>query len=197
MCLTRVKHVFNPLPVSHPVPGMTRLGVESRSEATGFSPFELMFGRQPRIALDVELGLAPGTRNDRLDRSRKVSKTRYVQELGEKLASAYAAASVRSTERKLKDADRRGVKGPIGDHKLEVGDWVLVRAVDLRGRHKLAARWHDTIYKVLEIPYPSLPVYKVQPVQGGSTKVLHRNLLLKVNHLRSINFLPRLSLVSS
>ncbi len=64
------------------------------------------------------------------------------------------------------DADQKGAKGPVGDHKLEKDDWVLVRAIDLRGRHKLAAKWHDTIYKVLEIPYPSLPVYKVQLVQG-------------------------------
>ena len=56
---------------------------------------------------------------------------------------------------------------------------MLVRNVEIRGKHKLADRWEHKPYIVKDKPNPDIPVYVVQ--EEGSRKkprILHRNLLL-------------------
>ena len=57
-------------------------------------------------------------------------------------------------------------------------DLVLVRKVAFTERHKIQDRWEEGEYLVIARPDPFLPVYKVQPVNGGKVRTLHRNLLL-------------------
>ena len=57
-----------------------------------------------------------------------------------------------------------------------MGDLVLVRNLSIRGKHKLADRWEEDPYRVVEC-IPGLPVYKVQD-KDGKERVLYRNLLL-------------------
>ena len=54
-------------------------------ESTGFSPFYLMFGRHPRVAIDAFLGI-------RSSEERK-SHQDYVDKLKDRLADAYQDAS--------------------------------------------------------------------------------------------------------
>ena len=61
---------------------------------------------------------------------------------------------------------------------LNVGDLVLVRQTAWKGRHKIQDKWEDREYQVVDQPTPGIPVYIVQCLTGGQTKVLHRNLLL-------------------
>ena len=61
---------------------------------------------------------------------------------------------------------------------LSVGDLVLIKQTAWKGRHKIQDRWEDREYQVVEQPTPGIPVYKVQSLGGGQTKVVHRNLLL-------------------
>ena len=39
-------------------------------------------------------------------------------------------------------------------------------------------KWEPEEYVVIEQPIAGTPVYKVQPVNGGNIRTLHRNLLL-------------------
>ena len=57
-----------------------------------------------------------------------------------------------------------------------MGDLVLVRNLSIRGKHKLADRWEEDPYRVVECIY-ELPVCKVQD-KDGKERVFHRNLLL-------------------
>ena len=57
-------------------------------------------------------------------------------------------------------------------------DLVLVKKVAWTSRHKIQDKWEEGEYVVLSRPDPYLPVYKVQPVEGGKVRTLHRNLLL-------------------
>ena len=57
-----------------------------------------------------------------------------------------------------------------------MGDLVLVRNLSIRGKHKLADRWEEDPYRVVECIF-GLPVYKVQD-KDGKERVLHLNLLL-------------------
>ena len=62
--------------------------------------------------------------------------------------------------------------------ELEIGDLVLVRKTAWKGKHKIQDRWESDEYQVIDQPTPGIPVYKVECVAGGRTRILHRNLLL-------------------
>jgi len=67
---------------------------------------------------------------------------------------------------------------------VEIGDRVLVRNVGLQGRHKIANRWSEEIYVVVEQPNTDIPVFVVKREgKSQATRTLHRNLLLPVNFL--------------
>ena len=59
-----------------------------------------------------------------------------------------------------------------------MNDVVLVKVVANKSRHKIQDKWEPEEYVVIEQPIAGTPVYKVQPVTGGSIRTLHRNLLL-------------------
>ena len=137
--------------------------------STGFSPYFLMFGRHPRLPMDYQMGI---NRNDLCN----TSKSKFVSELQERLQYAYDTAeklAQREAERskKLYDRRSRGVE-------LLPQDLVLVKKVAWTERHKIQDRWEEGEYVVISRPDPYLPVYKVQPVEGGKVRTLHRNLLL-------------------
>ena len=58
----------------------------TKHDSTGYSPYELMFGRQPRLPVDIAFGLDGPTDH--------VPLTKYVQQLKEKLHNAYAWVKV-------------------------------------------------------------------------------------------------------
>lgn len=62
--------------------------------------------------------------------------------------------------------------------KIFEGDRVLVRNVNIRGKHKLANRWKKKINVIVKWIGDS-PVYVVKPETGeGPHRTLHRDLLL-------------------
>ena len=137
--------------------------------STGFSPYFLMFGRHRRLPIDYQMGI---NRNDLCD----TSKSKFVSDLQDRLQFAYDTAdklAQKEAERskKLYDRRSRGVE-------LLPQDLVLVKKVAWTGRHKIQDKWEEGEYVVLSRPDPYLPVYKVQPVEGGKIRTLHRNLLL-------------------
>ena len=62
--------------------------------------------------------------------------------------------------------------------ELDIGNLVLVWKTAWKGKPKIQDRWESDEYKVIGQPNPGIPVYKVESVAGGRTRVLHRNLLL-------------------
>ena len=149
----------------------------TRHDTTGFSPFYLMFGRHPRLAIDAFLGLEPSTESGR-------SHAEYTTKFQSRLAYAYKKASeeaARLTERYKVYYDRK-----VRESNLAVGDRVLIRALGLKGKTKIADDWEEMPYIVTEIPNKDIPVYKVQQENGkGRVKTLHRNQLLPFTCLPS------------
>ena len=88
------------------------------------------------------------------------SKSRYVQKLRRRLNYAFKKASKYFDQQAQKYSYDKSIKGP---HK---------------GRHKLQDKWEPEEYGVIEQPIAGTPMYKVQPVNGGNIRTLHRNLLL-------------------
>ena len=138
--------------------------------STTYSPYYLMFGRHPRLPIDVEFGLHKPNCSD------NCSKSRYIQKLRRRLNYAHKKASKYSSEQaqKYKTSYDRSVKGP----QLQVNDLVLVKIVAHKARHKIQDKWESEEYIVLEQPIPGTPVYRVRPVTGIKVRTLHRNLLL-------------------
>ena len=149
----------------------------TKHESTGFSPHYLMFGWHPRLAVDAYFGM-----NSETDVVK--SRESYAQKLKKRLQYAYRVAQ-RESEKKAKK-HKQYYDAKVRDSKLEIGDRVLVRNVNVRGKNKLGDKWEKDPYRVLEIPIADLPVYKVQRENGkGPVKTLHRNLLLPFMYITS------------
>ena len=142
----------------------------TKHASTTYSPYYLMFGRHPRLPIDIEFGLNKPNSSD------NSSKSRYIQKLRRRLNYTFQKASKYSDQqaKKYKQGYDKSVKGP----QLQENDLVLVKIVAHKGRHKLQDRWEPEEYVVTEQPIAGTPVYKVKPVNGNNVRTLHRNLLL-------------------
>ena len=138
--------------------------------STTYSPYFLMFERQPWLPIDFELGLPIDVLGD------NCSKTRYVHKLKQRLNYAYKRAKEMSQKQaqKYKLSYDKKLKGT----QLQIDDLVLVKRVAWKGRHKIQNKWEPEVYVVLEQPNKSVTVYKVKPVGNGKERVLHRNMPL-------------------
>ncbi|KAJ8004302.1 hypothetical protein DPEC_G00157720 [Dallia pectoralis] len=146
----------------------------TKNDVTQFTPYELMFGRQPRLPVDIAFGLpvkygAPKTHSQ------------YVKTLRARLEESYQIATKNS--QKVAGRNKRRFDKAVRESTLEEGDQVLVRNLRLRNKHKLADKWESTVYKVLK-RMRDLPVYTVQPINGdGPVRTLHRDHLLPCGNL--------------
>ena len=129
----------------------------TRNSAMGFSPYYLMFGRQPHLPVGVALGLAPCTITE-------PNTTKFVQKLREQTKWAHKkveAFQAKEAQRHKHNYDRKSRAAA-----LEVGNTVLVHVTTFKGHHKMQNRWENREYVVEKQPYPNLPVYVVCPRDG-------------------------------
>ena len=142
----------------------------TRNESTGLSPYALMFGREPRLPIDLRLGLSSSTDGP-------MSHKRYAQKLKERLQRAHHLAAEKAGKRAA--ANKRRYDAKVREFSILPGDRVLVKNVKLRGNRKLADKWESDVYLVEEQCGEEMPVYKVRPETGdGPQRTLHRNMLL-------------------
>ncbi|KAK9952929.1 hypothetical protein ABG768_016957 [Culter alburnus] len=146
----------------------------TKHETTGFTPYELMFGRQPRLPVDLIFNTAVNCDSPKFH-------SQYVQSLKTHLQESYKLAQKNAA----KTAERNKVRfdHKVTESSLEEGDRVLVRNVRVRGKHKLADRWDPMVHIVVSRA-GELPVYTVKPErQEGPLRTLHRDLLLPCGFL--------------
>ena len=109
------------------------------NSAMGFSPYFLMFGRQPCLPIDVTLGLAPWTITE-------PNTTKFVQKIREctwcahKKAEAFQAKEAQQHKCNYNKQCRAGA--------LEVGDTVLVHVTASKGCHEMQDQWENREYVV-------------------------------------------------
>lgn len=139
------------------------------NDATGFSPYCLMFGREARLPVYIFFGTT-------LNKETESSHIQYVEKVKQDLQKAYKLASEAATKNHLRNKtlyDQR-----VRDQPLAEGDRVLLRNVGLTGKHKLQDRWRSIPYVVIK-KLPNLPVYRIKPEHGPEVvKTLHRDHLL-------------------
>ena len=128
-----------------------------QNSATGFSPYFLMFGRQPCLPVDVALSLVPHTIMEP-NTSKFVPKIRECTRWAQKKAEAFQA---KEAQRHKCNYDKRSRAVA-----LEVGDMVLVHVTTFKGHHKIQDRRENREYVVEKQPYSNMPVYVVCPRDG-------------------------------
>ena len=150
----------------------------SQNDATGYSPYLLMFGREARLPVDICFGVA--------DESQKTKSYHdYVTKLKKNLQRAYSLATETANKNHQRNKQRHDKH--VKEQVLDKGDRVLLRNFGVTGKHKLKCKWRPSPYVVVE-QLPNLPVYRIKPERGlGAEKIIHRN------HLLPIGYLVRLS----
>ncbi|KAK3105167.1 hypothetical protein FSP39_018592 [Pinctada imbricata] len=144
-----------------------------RQDSTGQTPYSLMFGRQPRLPVDIAFGL---------DKSNTKPLSSYVENLQNRLQQSYKLAT--EANRKAQERQKAHYDLRVRGGKVEIGDRVLVKIVAFDGKHKLANKWEEDPYIVLAKPNNDIPVYVVRKESGeGRRRTLHRNLLLPIGYL--------------
>ena len=146
----------------------------TRNSSTGFSPFYLMFGRHPRLPVDVAFGI------HRIGEGVTFSTSKYVDWLQRHLAHAYEKAKTFAD----KESDRQKAlfHRKSKDLRLEPGDLCLVRKTAWKSRHKIQNRWEDDDYVIISQPNCDIPVFVVRNTKTDQEKTLHRNLLLPLGY---------------
>ncbi|KAL6467750.1 hypothetical protein MHYP_G00234270 [Metynnis hypsauchen] len=136
----------------------------TRNDATGYSPYLLMFGREARLPVDLCFGVS-------CKGEEEATYQQYVSKLRSDLHRAYqlAAEAAEKTHEQNKRAHDRLVKEQV----LVKGDRVLLKNFNFTGKHKLQNKWRPMPYIVVG-KMENLPVYQVQPegVVGG-VKTVH------------------------
>lgn len=137
-------------------------------QSTGESPFFLMFGQDPQLPVDFLLGRVPepvlGSTHD------------WIVEHQTRLRHAFEGA----TKHLEAAADQRKKRHDqhVKDVPLQEGQFVYLRDVGLRGRHKIKDIWSSEVYKVLRAPAVGGSVYTIAPVNNPhQVKHIHRSLL--------------------
>ncbi|RXN24878.1 Retrovirus-related Pol poly from transposon [Labeo rohita] len=128
----------------------------TRHESTGYSPFYLLYGRNPHLPVDLIFGL--------VEKADEVTHKGYADHWATRMAEAYRIAeehSRQSSARGKVQYDRK-TRGVI----LKPGDRVLVRNLGGQGGPgKLRSYWEKEVYVVKE-QVSDNPVYVVCPENG-------------------------------
>ena len=137
------------------VSNLTQTHNSSPSRVTGFSPYYLMFGREPRIPVDRIFDVTyPETSPPTVKKYND-----YVFKLRERLEWAYKTAQMHIE----RDATRRKQYYDRKLHCMEIilGDIVLVCQKVFGTTRKIEDWWENPVYQVVEKMNEG-PVYKIQ-----------------------------------
>merc|ERR1712048_69294 len=143
-----------------------------RHSATGYSPFRLMFGREPRLPIDLWIKYKEGETVE--------TYSKFAKEQEFALKEAYKIAS--SNSQKQNQSSKMNFDKRAKLSTLQVGDRVLVKNTKMNkeGPSKLVTYWEQAIYVIVEVMDGGV-VYKVKKDGKGKGRVLHRNMIFLVD----------------
>ena len=136
----------------------------SLHEATGFTPYHLVFGHSPQLPIDVMLG--------RVSSTTVQSFPQFVQQTHRYLKEAYNAAQQQLSQQYLHHKNTHDRAGAAAE--FQIGDvvWLYTPVVKQGNTKKFSSFWRGP-YTVIDKPGPVN--YKVQLIGGTQTLLVHRN----------------------
>ena len=163
------------------VPSMTHAYNGTKCQVTGFTPYFLMFGHEPILAIDLEYGIT----NPMLVDS---SHENFAKKLRKRLQWAYKVANECIQKEAMyhkKYYDKR-----MRCMKLDINDVVLMRVKAFGNDRKVADKWEEHPYHVVE-QLPNRPVFKVQNLEDMTKfHILHRNMLFPLRTAKRMDDEP-------
>ena len=156
---------------SQHVPSLVHAYNSTKSDATGYSPYYLMFGREARLPVDLCFETSQ-------DGTQERNHYQYVESLKCDLQRAYQLASQAADKTHLRN--KRVYEQKVSFQNIQEGDRVLLKNLGLTGKHKLESRWSSIPHVVLG-KMPNLPVFRVKPEGGkGGVRTIHRDHILPI-----------------
>ena len=143
----------------------------TKHESTKFAPFELMFGRKPKLPIDSMFA------NTYITSTASKNTKDYIHDLKNRMQDTQRVVKEHSDKARMKQKVQFDKKAKAS--KLSLGDKVLVKILAFEGKHKIADKFEEDVYEVIEQQRPDIQVFRVRSNQGKE-KVLHRNHLLPV-----------------
>lgn len=132
--------------------------------STGISPFYVMFGRDPRLPIDLMLG------HDHV--GTEVDLPQEVAVHQQRLQDAYHLVQRKlasSAQRRKRYTDKNAKEAP-----LYIGQRVYYRQRAFKGRHKIQNAYYSEVYKVTD-KLQDQDVYKIEKADGsGGTRWVNR-----------------------
>ena len=120
-------------------------------ETTKTSPFELLFGRKPKLPIDAVF------QNARQDTDVSESTQQYLEDLQMRICKAHDVVKQVTEKSQVKQKayyDRKTKKVT-----LSPGDKVLVKKLAFEGKHKIKDKFEPDLFIITEQPRPDIPVY--------------------------------------
>ena len=140
------------------------------SHATGYKPYYLMYGRKPRLAIDVEYSVTMPTLTETI-------RHNYVKKLQARLKWAFGKA--KDFNQKEMYHHKQYYDRKVKCMALCPDDIVLVRVKAFGNDWKVADKWEQSLYLVVE-QMNDKPVCRIWPLDftdDSRDKILHRNML--------------------
>ena len=113
-----------------------------RHESTGFTPYMRLFGREPKLPIDIAFGL-----KENLELK---SYSEYITDLQGKIKDLFDIVHKNADKSREKQKMYYDLKARAA--KLIEGDRVLIKILAHEGKHKLADKWADDVYVVTKQP---------------------------------------------
>lgn len=132
---------------------------------TGFSPFRLLYGREPFTPIDQLLINSHGQWTDD-----------FVKDQADALLEVHQIARDRM-ETALQAGRKRHNRLPMSK-PLAVGAQVLLKKCAFQSRHKLEDKYSRQAFVVVDVNEEK-DVYRIRPVSGGPEQIVNRKLLIE------------------
>ena len=138
----------------------------THSNATGFSPYYLLYGRHPLLPIDIEFGVF-------VPKLSEAITYKYVQELKKRLENAFQKANAFCEKEAIRS--KQCFNRTAKCSKLLPGNLVLVKRKGFTSKHKIAGKWESEPYEIVSQCSDGLPVYTV--MRNDRERTLHCNML--------------------
>ena len=108
--------------------------------ATGFSPYYLLYGRHPLLPIDIEFGVF-------VPELSEVITYKHVQELKKRLENVFQKANTFCEKEAIRS--KQHFDRTFRCSKLLSGDLVLVKKKGFTSKHKIADKWKTEPYEIV------------------------------------------------